>query len=81
MNETENYKLAIEIEHTPGVYQPLISVLDSGASHNIIRANVLPKGWETSPNVDPTGMIKNLQDARGIISQDIFSSAYLTDGF
>jgi hypothetical protein len=31
MNGTENYKLAIEIEHNPGIYQPFIAVLDSGA--------------------------------------------------
>lgn len=76
LNGTENYKLAIEIEHNPGIYQPFIAVLDSGASHNIIRADALPLGWEKRPNVDPTGMIKNLQDARGIISQNI-STVYL----
>jgi hypothetical protein len=33
-------------------------------------------GWEKRPNVDPIGMIKILQDARGIISQNI-STVYL----
>jgi hypothetical protein len=45
MNGTENYKLAIEIEYNPGIYQPFIAVLDSGASHNIIGADALPMGW------------------------------------
>jgi hypothetical protein len=76
MNKTENYKLAVEIEHNPGIYQPFIAVLDSGASHNINRADALPMGWEKRPNVDPTGMIKNLQDARGIRSPNI-STVYL----
>jgi hypothetical protein len=76
MNGTEKCKLAIEIEHNPGIYQLFIAVLDSGVSYNIIRADALLMGWEKTPNVDPTGMIKILQDARGFISQNI-STVYL----
>jgi hypothetical protein len=45
MKGTENYKLAIEIEYNPGIYQPFIAAMDSGASHNIIGADALPMGW------------------------------------
>jgi hypothetical protein len=44
MNGTENYKLAIEIEHNPGIYQPFIAVLDSG--HLIILSEPMHYQWD-----------------------------------
>jgi Retroviral aspartyl protease len=71
MNGVQNYKLAIELLVLPDSYRPFIAVLDSGASHNIIREDSLPQNWERSGMVDPYGKIRSLQDARGAISQNV----------
>jgi hypothetical protein len=76
MNGAENYKLAIELLLLPDSYRPLIAVLDSGASHNIIREDALPQNWQESGMVDPDGMTRSLQDARGAISQNV-ATVYL----
>jgi hypothetical protein len=48
----ENYKLAIELLLWADRYRRFIPVLDSGASHNIIREDVLPHNWEESGMID-----------------------------
>jgi Retroviral aspartyl protease len=65
----ENYKLTVEVEYAPGTYRNTIAVLDFGASFNIIHVQALPKGWEQSPDVDHNGDTRNLQDAKGTVSQ------------
>jgi Retroviral aspartyl protease len=64
MNGVQNYKLAIELLVLPDSYRPFIAVLDSGASHNIIREDSLPQNWERSGMIDPYGKNRSLQDAR-----------------
>jgi Retroviral aspartyl protease len=71
MKNFENYKLAVEVEYIPGTTRPMIAILDSGASFNIIYEQALPKGWEETCAVDLTGTVRNLQDASGNISQNI----------
>jgi RNase H-like domain found in reverse transcriptase/Reverse transcriptase (RNA-dependent DNA polymerase)/Retroviral aspartyl protease len=76
MSGSENYKLAIELLLWADTYRPFIAVLDSGASHNIIREDALPHNWEESGMIDLNGMTRCLQDARGTISQNI-ATVYL----
>jgi hypothetical protein len=69
MKNIDNYKVSIDLEYESGCYQPTISILDTGASFNIIHAARLPKGLEYGSNLDHYGYIRNLQDANGSISQ------------
>jgi hypothetical protein len=71
MKNIDNYKVSIDLEYESGCYQPTISILDTGASFNIIHAARLPKGLEYGSNLDHYGYIRNLQDANGSISQNI----------
>jgi hypothetical protein len=64
MKGIDSYKLTVDVEYAPGTYRNTIAVLDSGASFNIIHVQTLPKGWEQSPNIDPNGATRNLQDSR-----------------
>jgi hypothetical protein len=69
MKNIDNYNVSIDLEYESGCYQPTISILDTGASFNIIHAARLPKGLEYGSNLDHYGYIRNLQDANGSISQ------------
>jgi hypothetical protein len=68
--EAENYKLAIELLLWADRYRRFIAVLDSGASHNIIREDVLPHNREESGMID-LNVMNCLQDARGTIGLNI----------
>jgi hypothetical protein len=41
-----NYKLCVSIGATANIQTPLRAVLDTGAGPNLVREDVLPKGWE-----------------------------------
>jgi hypothetical protein len=44
--QSRNYKLCVSIGATANIQTPVRAVLDTGAGPNLVREDVLPKGWE-----------------------------------
>jgi hypothetical protein len=71
MEAIDNYKINIGVQFVLGTTRPTLAILDSGASFNIVHEHALPKGWKQSPDVDPNGDTRNLQDASGKVTQNV----------